>query len=717
MNKIFCAAAFLSGALAVVWVGVGYIGSNPLALAMTLVIGAVYALGAFELLHFRRATGSLTTALAALPTTSALPNLDAWLDRVHPALQNPVRLRIEGERIGLPCPALTPYLVGLLVMLGMLGTFLGMVVTLNGAVFALEGTTDLQAIRSALAAPVKGLGLAFGTSVAGVAASAMLGLISALVRRERLLTAQQLDTKISTVLRDFSLTHQRQETFKALQRQAQALPDVADKLQTTMLQLLANQENFHTHVKVVYSELAHSVEKSLKDSLTASARAAGDSIKPVVEAAMTGIAQETKSMHERMTATTQTQLDGLTTRLSASAANAANAWMTALTQHERSSAGLVDILGRALETFSASLEQRSSALLTSLNATYSNALAERTAAELQQREAWVRSLESMAATLQHEWRHAGVDTHAQQQQICATLAQTARAITDQAKTHAEHTLSEIARLAGGAEDSMRSRIATEADWLKQQRESMDGLSAILRTELGALRDAEALRGNAAVERLDALQTALTRHLTTLGVALEEPITRLIHTASEAPRAAAEVIVHLRRQISDGMTRDNELLEERSRIMETLNTLLAAIGHASVEQRTTIDALVSSSAGVLDTVGQRFAAHVDAEAAKLTAIGANIGAHIGGSAIEMSSLSEAFGFAVQSFSDANEKLIANLQRIETAMDKSTARSDEQLGYYVAQAREIIDLCVMSQKQTFEELRRLADKPTLSADGTN
>jgi hypothetical protein len=65
-------------------------------------------------------------------------------------------------------------------MLGMLGTFLGMVVTLKGAVFALEGTSDLAAIRAAFATPIKGLGLAFGTSVAGVASSAMLGLMAAL---------------------------------------------------------------------------------------------------------------------------------------------------------------------------------------------------------------------------------------------------------------------------------------------------------------------------------------------------------------------------------------------------------------------------------------------------------------------------------------------------------------------------------------------------------
>src|SRR3978361_462017 len=97
-------------------------------------------------------------------------------------------------------------------MVVMLGAFLGMVVPFRGAVFALEGSTDLQAIRSALAAPIKGLGLSFGTSVAGVAASAMLGLMSAVSRRERLELARQLDALLATTLLPFSRVHQRQET-------------------------------------------------------------------------------------------------------------------------------------------------------------------------------------------------------------------------------------------------------------------------------------------------------------------------------------------------------------------------------------------------------------------------------------------------------------------------------------------------------------------------
>ncbi len=46
-----------------------------------------------------------------------------------------------------------------------------------------------------------------------------------------------------------------------------------------------------------------------------------------------------------------------------------------------------------------------------------------------------------------------------------------------------------------------------------------------------------------------------------------------------------------------------------------------------------------------------------------------------------------------------------QRVEAAVSQSMARSDEQLAYYVGQAREVIDLSLTSQKAMVEDLRRL------------
>src|SRR5271156_442559 len=191
MSRYLNVFVFLAGLAAVCWIGAGYVSSNPLALAVTLLIGACYLAGALELQRYSQATATLERALTSLSETPR--SLGGWLEPLHPSLRNAVRLRIEGERVALPGPALTPYLVGLLVLLGMFGTLLGMVATLKGTGMALESSTDLEAIRASLAAPVKGLGFAFGTSIAGVATSAMLGLLSTLCRRERIGAGQLLD--------------------------------------------------------------------------------------------------------------------------------------------------------------------------------------------------------------------------------------------------------------------------------------------------------------------------------------------------------------------------------------------------------------------------------------------------------------------------------------------------------------------------------------------
>ncbi len=686
MNRHFFTAAFLLGALALAWVGAGFLGANGPALTMTLIIAAVYGFGAFELHRFRQASATLAAALAAIP--EGVADLGAWLARVDTSLQNPVRLRIEGERVALPGPALTPYLVGLLVMLGMLGTFLGMVATLNGTVFALEGTTDVQAIRAAFAAPIKGLGLAFGTSVAGVASSAMLGLMSALCRRERMLAGQLLDTKIATVLRGFSLHFQRQETFKALQLQSHSLPAVVDALQAMMAQmasmsqqlnerLLSNQDSFHADVKGVYTDLARSVEQSLRDSLGQSAQAAGASIKPVVEAAMLGIAQDAQRMHERMVAATQTQLEALASRLGATAATVSDTWSGALAEQRSTSASLVAGLDRSLDAFGSRFEQGSQQLVLAVQQAYATLQGDQGAQESQRMQAWQGSLQTLG---------------------------------EQTQLNATQVLAQITRLMGASEELVRARIASDTDLSRQHGERMGELTQLMRVELGALRQDESLRGDAAVQRLGELQTAVAGHLTRLGTALEEPIQRLIQTASEAPRAAAEVIVKLRQEVSSSAARDNELLEERSRILATLNSLLDSIHHASVEQRAVIDSLVAGSALALDGASSQFSDKVGVEADKLAEVAANVSS----SAVEVSALGETFGFAVRSFGEANEKLIANLQRIEGAMDKSMSRSDEQLAYYVAQAREVIDLSVMSQKEIFEELRQLGSRQALTAE---
>ena len=659
-------AAFFIGLAVLAWVASGFAGVDAFALGMTLLIGGVYLGGAWELRRFGQTTAALHTAFASVP--QPLAQLADWLPSVPAPLRNAVRQRIEGERSAFPGLALTPYLVGLLVMLGMLGTFLGMVVTFKGAVFALEGSADLNAIRAALAAPIRGLGLSFGTSVAGVATSAMLGLMATLARRERTQALRALDVLAATTLRPFSAAHQRQQSFEALQRQAEAMPAAAQHLQTLIEQmerrnqqlddaLLARQAEFQREAAAAYTGLATSVGQSLRESLAASARAATDSLQPVVQQAMAGIAAESRRLHEGVSAAVQAQLEGMSSRFSATTATVTESW--------------------------------------------THTLAERARADGQQQAIWAESLQALAHQLKTEWQQAGEQTLAQQRAVLQALADTASTITERGSEQAGRSLDGVARLIAQTEALVQSRAASEAAWIEQHGKRMDQLAALWRSELAALRSEETQRSEAAAQRAAGLQAALATQLATLGTALEAPMARLMQTASEAPKAAAEVIAQLREQMSRLAERDNTTLSERAELVGQIGTLLQQVQQTTGEQRAAIEHLVGSATGVLDRVGQQFADTVGAQAGRAEAMAEQAAT----SAAQLASLGDAFQQGTQQLATSHQQLVHSLQGVEGAIGQSLARSDEQLAYYVAQAREVIDLSISAQQGIVEDLRQL------------
>src|SRR3546814_3497988 len=73
--------------------------------------------------------------------------------------------------------------------------------------------------------------------------------------------------------------------------------------------LVASQNVFHAKTETAYTHLAGSVEKSLTESVTESARAAGTAIQPLVESTMADIARETSALHDTIKQAVQQQLD------------------------------------------------------------------------------------------------------------------------------------------------------------------------------------------------------------------------------------------------------------------------------------------------------------------------------------------------------------------------------------------------------------------------
>ena len=930
MNRVLYFLVFAVGLAVACWVGLGYVGLNPLALAITAVIALVYIAGALELYRYQQATGTLQRALAGLSQAPA--SLAEWVSNLDASLRDAVRLRVEGERVGLPGPSLTPYLVGLLVLLGMLGTFLGMVATLRGTGLALENATDLQAIRASLAAPVKGLGFAFGTSVAGVATSAMLGLLSALCRRDRARVVRDLDMHAATTLRVYSQAHQREESFRLMQQQAQALPLVADRLQALMSameqhsqvlteklaasqnelhakneasqsalerqgqmlseRLAEGQEAFHTKTEqayskllasaeqvhsnlatsteAVYARLAYSVEESLKNSLAEGARATGLAIQPAVESTFANLARENAALQESIRNSVQQQLEALSGQFEQSAArneqamaNVASLWTEALAEHKQVSESLVNEQRRISESLIQETQRANEAMLktqqevgtTLINehklAGESLVKEQRLAAESlvnEQRlvgETLVKEHKHAGETLVSEQRAAGESLVQEQRQAMQSLIQEqqqAAEVFAQTQQSAHESFIKVQQEANDSlvrtqQEASESLIRTQQEagnsitkaqqemgdsiakaqqlmgesFIKEQQAAREALIDELRSSLEAFTQnfeqrsasmVDAVSGrlgevaasvtagwNEALSRqqstgeklaqdnqqalastVAALERQAASLLSTMGESNTElktallsqdkerlaawsnafgaltdtlreewqktadatavrqkeicdtlartaddiakqarehstgtiaEIERLVQAASEAPRVAAEVVAEVRDKLSDSMARDNAMLEERGRMLETLSTLLDAVNHASNEQRTAVDALLSSSSDLLDRIGTQVADKVEAEAGKL----GQAATQVGDSAIEIAGLGEVFGQAVQQFSESNSSLVEHLQRVEETLEKSIARSDDQLAYYVAQAREVIDLSMLSQKQIIEELQHL------------
>ena len=775
MTKLIFGAAFVAGLAIVGWVGSGYLGGHTLALAVTLLIAVCYLAGSWELLQYRRATRALSNVLQGLKDSSP-SSLDDWLPATLPAgLRVAVRQRIEGQRAGLPGPVLATYLTGLLVLLGMLGTFLGMVVTLHGTGAALLGAEGLQAIRDALSAPVHGLGLAFGTSVAGVGTSAALGLMAAMARRERLQAAHTLDAAMAASLRPFTPQHQRETSLRLMEQQAQMMPELVERMGTFMdtlerqqaalsERLVAEQARFHADTESAYTGLAASVERTLLASAGESARHAGQVIEPAVQAALSGLASQSAELQARQAELVRAQLDGLASRFGEATATVASQWNEALATHQKTSQSATQALQAALDGFTHSFENRSTALADglaqrleqqaqALARQWGEALAlqarhheqltthqqealqaatrqahgshaelqERMAAQDEARQAaWEASLRALSSTLQTEWQQTGERSAAQWQGLGDMLTRTAESINQQLEAQAQGTLGQISTLMQTAAEAPRAAAAMMAD-LKQAQIELQSQAAAqdevrqaawtssLQSLATSLQDGWKQAGERTAAQWQSVGEALTRSSEEITRQLETQarntlgeISTLVQAASEAPRAAAEVIGELRQKLSDSMVRDNEMLEERSRILQTLSTLLDAVNHASVEQRSAIDALVSTTSELMERAGARFGETLEAQSERID----TAAAQLTGSAVEVASLGEAFGAGVLRFGEVNEQLIEQLQRIESALSKSLTRSDEQLDYYVAQAREVIELSTGAQTHIIDGLRQLA-----------
>jgi len=735
---------------------------HPVALAMTLLIAAFFAIGVWELTAFRRDSRGLAVAVERDVN-------DDWLNSVPVALRAAVQQRLDGLRVVLPGLALTPALSGLLVLLGMLGTFIGLLITLSSTASALGASADLAALRAALGAPVQGLGLAFSASVAGVAGSAMLGLMVALSRRERAAAVARLDTAILRKLRPLTSAHRREVELQAMNAAAAELArsnqlELANQLQQfterIAAQLSSQNGAFHDETSKAYAALASSVDTTLRGSLAAAAREAGAAIQPAAEAVMAGIAREAAALHERVGSQVTEQLGALSSTFEAGAVRiaqqheaAALAQAAGLSQHREAAlkfladAGVaaecaVELQGQRWSTDAQTLLSAIDAMATRHQAVQVQADQSREASLQRHFDALAEQRDSALAVVAqtaeqfvrqtHELLERVSETHARHQAVQTEL-DGQRRIEASADAHALSTQREaIEQLLATQREEGQQLLVDSTDRVQAALTEMTGLFA-KQTEaaISALVEAfsrlQSSHGASDEKRLEAWRSALesagatqltqqrkmadgllshTQDLVTQAEGYSQRTLSeagaLLQAAGEAPRAAVEVVSALREQLVQSQAQDRAALVERAELMQTVSTLLASLQQAAGDQRAVIDALVNSSASQLQDLGQRFTSKADATGQALAEAASTLAV----SAADIASVGEGFSEAVEQFQGANTQLVQHLARLEDRLSASMARSDDQLGYYVAQAREVIDLCLGSQKQVLDALQGTA-----------
>ncbi len=309
--------AYALGMALVLWVATTAMTYNPLVLVMTLLIGAVFTWGMLELHRHRQQASIFQTAVQALH--EPVNDLNAWIAQLPVDWRAHAARRISGHMAVAPAPVLTPYLVGLLVMMGMLGTFLGMVLTLSGTAFALQNLTDIQGIRVAFSEPIKGLGLAFGASVAGVGTSAMLGFMSTLVRAERSKAWAELEGVMATHLHGHTSEQRREQRLLAIEQHLQAMPELVVKLGQWMDRLevqqaqahqdLQNRQEVHlTQASQLQGAWVKDFDQHLRDHLSQTLGHTASELQEMSQTALNRLEQQARLMHEQWSSAHQLQV-------------------------------------------------------------------------------------------------------------------------------------------------------------------------------------------------------------------------------------------------------------------------------------------------------------------------------------------------------------------------------------------------------------------------
>ena len=208
-------------------------------------------------------------------------------DSLSPALYRIVHGRLyEGVQVSSLRAPYTPYLIGALILLGLIGTFIGLVDTLSGTREALQSTAELETLRDSLLAPIAGLARAFGTSVSGVATSVVLGLAATLTRREESRLNYLVSGLAASSLTQLHPVARQTAALEKLVEQGTAVPSVLERFQDAVTGLMSARDDARSAQESLANHIAAAISEKvelIRTDLDVAVKRFGAEIEPAIK--------------------------------------------------------------------------------------------------------------------------------------------------------------------------------------------------------------------------------------------------------------------------------------------------------------------------------------------------------------------------------------------------------------------------------------------------
>ncbi len=654
---------------------------DPLAFGITIIMAGALIFGLLELaMRYRRSTKlghQLNDAVKSSPS-----RVQELRGEIAPVL----RAHLERDPAPSSAPVFTPYLIGALVMLGLLGTFLGLFETLRGAHSALAASADIDSLRAGLSQPMEGLMRSFGTSAAGVASSAVLGLGAVLIRNHARRFEVAVHSACAGPLAHLGASQRQLSALEALAEQGAAWPDAvaalteaANLLRETNEEQRAAREALETRSneerEAIAAEARTQFDRMIASIAEQEERAAARLVEREAEVLKTFEKQrEAAESSATSAADTAKQVSAELRKLAEAQASAIDQFegraserhSALIASAESSIRSLRDDLREASEAHTSALSQSGEAI--------AGAFQERANAHLEQlgsaaaasertlREATSAMSENIARELTNLASSLGELSSAQREQLDASSERHANLLSDAVAGLDERFATGVATLASRAGEAIAPALATITERTQELstnhlREVRGALEEERQSTLASLREREENQTLAIANQLERIDALIARQ--------EERASALANSIATTHAEGIDKLESLRAQVEE-------------RIAQSSAQTLEQITQSSAQ---TLEQITQSSARTLEQVTQSSAQTVE----RVTQSSAQTVEQVTQSSVstleQVTTLRAGFDERFQSFDHERTEMLTKMQDVLNELKSQS----ESLGTHVQETK--------------------------------